>query len=336
MEPGLFAPCASCHVLAAQVEKATAEAADLQMQTEAACATASRGARDASLQASESEVARLVEENAAMEKRCSAARQDFKDLQAVHANTWARWQDEVSAWRTLHTDAQLVVDTTQGKIDRLEEQTGDLERTLGELMPSVAAARNEVERLHSIQSSLEAQNLQDTDWAKTEIKRLERASSQAAAEATAVRAERACAEEQLAEQSAEAGRQLFRFGEYQDRCATLEQEASAARAVIEKIRQECIEERKCCSAAVDLLHKTNSASRTDRACSPMPESKLVDLTHALGICMERSRALEAENEAICIQRQQEAEHCRHTVEHLRAKIRRHRTRCDALRCVSPE
>lgn len=273
-----------------------------------------------------------------MSQRCHTVQQDLADTQAVHDNTWARWRDEVSAWRALQNDAQLIVDSTQPKIHRLETQRADSEIALAELTPTLVAVLDEVERLHSVQSGLEMQSLQDTDWGKAEIERLEASAAQARSVAAVAREERAASEQQLDEQSAEVGRQLSRFAEYESRRMALEQEASTAKAVIKKIRQECIEERRYCSTAVELLHSTNShhGSRADRACSPIPRSNLVDMTSRLELCMERARSLEADNEAIRKQRQSEAEHCRHVVEHLRAKVCRYRARCEALRHLSRE
>jgi len=325
--------CTSCRVLARQVETAINEAAHLEMQTEEAHLAASRGS--VSLKDAQSQKAIILQENAAMEQRCNAGQQDLADMQAVHDNTWARWREEVAAWRALHNDAQLIVDITQPKIHRLEQQRADSERMLAELTPAIAAVRDEVQQLHSVQSGLEAQSLLDTDRGRAEIQRLEASATQARAVAAVAREERAASEMQLDEQSAEVGRQLLRFAEYENHCMALEQEASTAKAVIEKIRQECIEERRYCSTAVELLDST-TLKRSERACSPIPGSNLVDMTSRLELCMERARTLEADNEAIRKQRQSEAEHCRHAVEHLRAKVRRYRARCDALRHSSPE
>lgn len=328
--------CAACRVLAGQVERVSAEIADLERQTGAARLDAADA--DAALQAEDCLIAQLGEENATMEKQCRAAQAAVDDQEAANENAWARWRDEVAAWRTLHNDAQHVVDTSVAKIDDLEQKRVVFEEALEKLPECIEATCAEVERLHSVQSNIEAQSLQDEDWAREEVKRLDDAAARASVEAAAAREKRGTAERQLDEQTDEAARQLSRLQEYQTYCADSVKEISVARQVITEVRQECIEERRCCSNAVDLLHEAEQRCilRCSRGTSPIPNSTLVDLTSQLELCMQRARTLEADNEAIRSQRRREAEHCRDAVKHLRARVHRYRARCDELRNLSQE
>lgn len=327
----LLTCCTACRVLAGQVERVITETAALERQTDETCLAASD--TDASLQVARSQIVTLREENAVLKKRCHAVQQDLEDQELVSENVWARWRDEVSAWRTLHNDAQLVMDTALAKVGNLEQKNTDLQRAFSQLPSSIEATHSEVARYYSVQSGIEADSSQDADWARNELKRLEQAAARARTETTAAREERAAAERQLIEQSDEAARQLSRLNEYQVRYEELKHEADVARQVLKEIRQECIEERRCCSNAVDLLHEAEqrAVSKCERGCSPMPDPVLGELTKKLETCMQRARTLEADNEAISRHRCQEAESWRDTVEHLRARVRRYRARCDDLR-----
>merc|ERR1711924_60206 len=185
----------------------------------------------------------------------------------------------------------------------------DLQRAVTELPPQIEAMRDEVAQLQAVQSSIEAENLQDADLSRKEILRLQHATARASENAKEANEQKAAAESQLADMSDEAARQASRWSKYAIRCEELEREASIARQLIKEIRQQCIETRGSCSNAVDRLHEMHrvSISRCDRGCSPMPDSRLANLTNELELCMQRARTLEADNEAVRTQRRREAD-----------------------------
>merc|ERR1712070_235959 len=172
----------------------------------------------------------------------------------------------------------------------------------------------------------------DTEEIRRELKRLQDRAAADCAEAAAARERRAAAERKIQEDTDQAAEELARFQKYHKYGQDLVNEISTARQVITEIREECLEERRQCSGAVELLdQEQRRTSRCHRGSSPIPDSTLADLTQQLEVCMQRARTLEEENELIRNHRRREADHCRDAVEHLRSRVRRYRARCDELR-----
>jgi chromosome segregation ATPase len=319
------AQCATCRVLAGQVDRIAADMVELESQTKSVHSETAR--LEASLQAAESLSTQLTEENAAMQQRCIAEQCELEHQQAVSENAWVRWRDEVTAWRTLHNDAKRDADAASVKIHDLEKQRSDLQKEVNELPASIETIASEVMHLHALQSSIQAQSLQDADRIRLEVQKLQRMADRASEDAASARERRFAAEKELTKLTDGLPHELSRLKEYAGRCKELEQEVSVSHEVIKELRLQCIEEQKRCSHAVNLLQKAQP-TKSDKGCSPRPDSTLVDLTSELECRMERARTLEASNETIRNQRRHEAETCRQTVEQLRTRIRRYRALFD--------
>lgn len=324
-------PCPSCHVLARQLDKMLVEGRELEQQAQAAREEASR--TKLPLRDLEDKIDRAKREIVKMEEKHNVIRRDRDNLEAAQENGWRRWRDEVQAWQALHNDVQSATDTLRPETDKLAMKQTQLQKELGNLLQSVAAARVEVTHLHTVQSNVEAQALQDGDMGSRELQRLEAERSKAVALAAASWQEHSMTEEELSRVSHEADHQLERLLAYQDSYAGLEQEACEARRTIGEIRQSCIEERRACISTVELLEQTEAQQnipRVERGCHSTDLDNDSLLAKEIRDCMEKACMLEDDNAALRRQREDYAQRCNSAVGSLRARVQAYRQHCEDL------
>lgn len=262
----------------------------------------------------------------------------------MHAGAQARWEEEAVAWQALCTDAWAAADTTRGRTAKIEAQREAAERAVGELGRALDATRNEVARLHSVQSGLEAQRLQDTENASAETRWMMVEELEARARESAGIMERTAAEEELAVHREETVQSEASQWEWRQRRLLLEQEIADARRGAGVLRAECAEARDRCHGAVvrlddteRRLYEASSIPASGEPREPVASQAVVlqpvgeRLAEELEQQSRRAGKLEAANQRLQEWRREEAESRWVSIERLRNKVRRYRASCTELR-----
>lgn len=343
-------PCRACGVLKAQTLRAwnRVEEAGKELEREESC----RREAEEALRAARASVEELERQCHFLEMRRGVAREEMEERRAAQRKAASNWEDEVVAWSALCGDLKkAALESRVRATERL--QRGLAVRETATLQERLHAAREEVARLHAMQSSLEAQRLQDGECAEREARVQRAAAADAHAQARlGGEASEAAAAELAATREEEA---TLRATLHQRRVQheNLKRQAQAAQHDLDEVRRECREERRCCQELVTNLRNVKSHSSSGegcakRTCSPrrlsqpvsvdsvggvnfdLPAPEFAELAKQVEALRGQQRYLAAENQLLRSARQEESRKCRETVERLRGKIHRYRAGCTEL------
>mmetsp|Transcript_66092 Transcript_66092/g.119011 ORF Transcript_66092/g.119011 Transcript_66092/m.119011 type:complete len:236 (+) Transcript_66092:129-836(+) len=166
----------------------------------------------------------LLQQVDELDRRCQDVEWLLQERKSVHSNARLRWEGEEAAWQTLCADAEEASAAACARRAASEARRAAAELQVRDLRASLQDTENEVARLHSVQSALEAKRLQTAEGAREAMAEF-----------------RSSGEEDAEPPQAPGARDM------------LLQDLAAAKLRAEMVRLECIEARELCRQAVTRL-----------------------------------------------------------------------------------
>lgn len=202
-----------------------------------------------------------------MEERSAVAQKKLELQQQSQRTILLTWEDEVLAWRTLCEDTQSAVSAACKRAGEYEATRGVSDAARDELHAGLHAARAELQELHSVQSAVEAQRLQDARDEAREAQHFQRQHDAIDQQITGLNSTIAALAEGLNFKRSQLLDVERSIDEEREMQARLEKEMAEARAHMLALRAECDDQRHACN---QLVRSLGAAERGQRPPSPQP------------------------------------------------------------------